>query len=111
MAIKHPVSVRQRLERLLFQLAESQGEPTPQGLRINRRLTESELASLIGTWRSHLQHCLTVLEREEVIIRERPGIIIWCHGAHSPPPRASSAKSVGGAVQQSNIYSETFEVA
>src|SRR4051794_17187836 len=46
------LDVPRRLERKLLELAEAYGQPGPQGTLIDVRLTQSELASMIGTSRA-----------------------------------------------------------
>jgi CRP/FNR family cyclic AMP-dependent transcriptional regulator len=68
--------VPRRLERKLLELAETHGQPTPEGLRIDVRLTQSELASMIGTSRATVNACLATLEARGIIRREGQRIVL-----------------------------------
>jgi CRP/FNR family cyclic AMP-dependent transcriptional regulator len=70
------LDVPRRLERKLLELAEAHGEETPQGIRINVRLNQTELASMIGTSRVSVNNCLASLERRGLIVREGPRIVL-----------------------------------
>jgi CRP/FNR family transcriptional regulator, cyclic AMP receptor protein len=70
------LDVPRRLERKLLELADAHGESTPQGVRIDVRLTQSELASMIGTSRASVNHYLAALEARGIIRRDGQRIIL-----------------------------------
>src|SRR5581483_720491 len=70
------LDVPRRLERKLLELAETYGERTPQGIRIDVRLTQSELASMIGTSRASVNHYLASLETRGIIRRDGQRIVL-----------------------------------
>ena len=70
------LDVPRRLERKLLELADAYGQPGPQGIRIDLRLTQSELASMIGTSRVSVNQCLASLEDRGIIAREGQRIIV-----------------------------------
>ena len=63
-----------RLARVLLALAEAQGTPGPDGLTISRRVTQTELAEMIGATRESANKWLAAYEREG-LIRQQRGII------------------------------------
>jgi CRP/FNR family cyclic AMP-dependent transcriptional regulator len=71
-------SVQERIAYQLSILAEKFGVPSPQGLRVNLRLTRNELAQLAGTINESLSRHLTELKSEglleingrEIIVRD-----------------------------------------
>jgi CRP/FNR family transcriptional regulator, cyclic AMP receptor protein len=70
------LDVPRRLERKLLELAETYGQPGPQGTLIDVRLTQSELASMIGTSRASVNYCLASLETRGIIHREGQRIVL-----------------------------------
>jgi CRP/FNR family transcriptional regulator, cyclic AMP receptor protein len=70
------LDVPRRLERKLLELADAPGESTPQGVRIDVRLTQSELASMIGTSRASVNHYRAALEARGIIRRDGQRIIL-----------------------------------
>ncbi|HEY7062261.1 MAG TPA: Crp/Fnr family transcriptional regulator [Chloroflexota bacterium] len=70
------LDVPRRLEHKLLELAETYGEPTPRGIRIDVRLTQSELASMIGTSRASVNHYLASLEARGIIQRDGQRIVL-----------------------------------
>jgi CRP/FNR family cyclic AMP-dependent transcriptional regulator len=70
------LDVPRRLERKLLELADAHGESTPQGIRIDVRLTQSELASMIGTSRASVNHYLASLEARGIIRRDGQRIVL-----------------------------------
>jgi CRP/FNR family transcriptional regulator, cyclic AMP receptor protein len=63
------LGVPQRLGRKLLELADAYGHPTPQGQQIDIYLTQTELASMVGTSRSMVNHWLLSWEMQGVIAR------------------------------------------
>ena len=70
------LDVPRRLEHKLLELADTYGERTPQGIRIDVRLTQSELASMIGTSRASVNHYLASLETRGIIRRDGQRIVL-----------------------------------
>ncbi len=62
-----------RLARVLLDLAESEGEPTADGLAIRSRLSQTELAGLVGATRESVNKWLGFYERQGLIRRNRDG--------------------------------------
>ncbi len=63
-----------RLARVILRLAESVGQPDGDGVIISRRLTQNELAGMIGTTRESVNKWLMEYERQGLIER-RNGLI------------------------------------
>jgi CRP/FNR family transcriptional regulator, cyclic AMP receptor protein len=63
-----------RLARVLLALAETHGVPAGDGVSINRRITQTELAEMIGATRESANKTLKAFERQGLIHRQR-GII------------------------------------
>ncbi len=78
------LDVPRRLERKLLELAELHGQPDPDGIRIDLPLTQSELASMIGTSRVSVNHYLASLERRGIIGRDGHRIVIRRPAALGP---------------------------
>ncbi len=70
------LDVPRRLERKLLELADAYGQPGPRGTLIDVRLTQSELASMIGTSRASVNSCLALLEERGIIRREGQRIVV-----------------------------------
>ncbi|SRR5579884_570606 len=70
------LDVPRRLERKLLELADSYGQETPAGIRIDVRLNQSELASMIGTSRVSVNNHLSSLVRRGIITREGQRIVL-----------------------------------
>lgn len=66
--------VATRLARVLLALADDYGLEGPEGLSINRRITQSELAEMIGATRESANKWLKTYERQGLIRRQR-GVI------------------------------------
>ena len=64
-----------RLGRHLQRMASEHGTATPEGIRINVRLSQSELASLVGASREKVNRQLKLWENQGVILN-RGGYII-----------------------------------
>ena len=75
------LDVPRRLERKLLELADAYGQPGPQGIRIDLCLTQSELASMIGTSRVSVNQWLASLEDLAIIACEGQRIIVRRHEA------------------------------
>jgi CRP/FNR family transcriptional regulator, cyclic AMP receptor protein len=75
------LDVPQRLERKLRELAEMHGRPDPDGIRIDLPITQSDLASSIGTSRVSVNHYLSSLERRGIISRAGHRIVVRRLGA------------------------------
>ncbi|MEU0722874.1 Crp/Fnr family transcriptional regulator [Streptomyces sp. NPDC006140] len=69
-------SLVQRLARLLTTLATDYGHPTENGLTISLRLSQEELASLIGASRESLARGLRLLRNKEIITTHYRNITI-----------------------------------
>jgi len=74
--------VKSRVARTLFDLAERHGTRSPQGVRIELKLTHQELANLVGTARETITRilaefqdagCLTV-EGRHLVIRDQEAL-------------------------------------
>jgi len=63
-----------RLARVILRLADSVGQPDGDGVTINRRLTQNELAGMVGTTRESVNKWLGEYERQGLIDR-RNGLI------------------------------------
>lgn len=68
--------VGQRLARKLIDLAERFGIPTGQGTLIGARLTQQELAEMIGTTRETLSHTLADFRRRGLLETVRQQVVI-----------------------------------
>ncbi len=79
------LDVPRRLERKLLELAELHGREGPDGTRIDLPLTQSELASMIGTSRVSVNHYLASLERRGIIARDGHRIVLRRPAALRPP--------------------------
>jgi CRP-like cAMP-binding protein len=65
------LDVPARLARVLLQLNEAGGQPGPDGMLRSPRLTQSELAELVGTTRETLNKWLGFYERQGLLRRSR----------------------------------------
>jgi len=70
------LDVPARLARKLLDLAQHHGVAEPKGVRINLALTQSDLASLIGTTRESINKALSTFRRQGFILMEQGDIII-----------------------------------
>ena len=68
--------VRGRLARVLLNLARADGESEPGGALVCPRLTQSELASLVGVTRESVNKWLRHYERNGLIARRRGRLVI-----------------------------------
>ena len=64
-----------RLARVLLDLAES-GRPTDQGIVVTSRLTQTDLAALVGATRESVNKWLAFYERQGMIRRDRGRLIV-----------------------------------
>jgi CRP/FNR family cyclic AMP-dependent transcriptional regulator len=80
------LDVPRRLERKLLELAETHGQAEGEGIRIDLPLTQSELASMIGTSRVSVNHYLSSLERRGIIARRGHRIVGRRLAALRPSP-------------------------
>jgi len=65
------LDVRARLARVLLELADSQGERGPDGVIISSRLTQGELANLVGVTRESANKWLRFFEKEGLLRNDR----------------------------------------
>lgn len=70
------LDVYSRVGRLLQQLAAAGGEPTASGIRIKDRLTQEEIASLIGCTREMVWRGLKELRRQGFISLQSNSIVV-----------------------------------
>jgi len=69
--------ISRRLARQIVLLAESHGLPTPDGrLRIGVKLTQQDLAELVGATRESVNKHLMAWEEERLLVREAGHIVI-----------------------------------
>jgi CRP/FNR family transcriptional regulator/CRP/FNR family cyclic AMP-dependent transcriptional regulator len=59
-----------RLARVILRLARSVGHPAGEGILIGRRLTQADLAGMIGATRESVNKCLATYERQGIIERQ-----------------------------------------
>jgi len=65
------LDVRARLARVLLELAENQGEPGPDGVALTSRLTQGELANLVGVTRESVNKWLRFYEKQGLLRNEK----------------------------------------
>ena len=65
-----------RLSKRLLELAAAHGEATPEGMRIGLRLTQQELAQMVGANRSRVTLCLGMLKKRGILTADRNGIVL-----------------------------------
>ena len=65
------LDVRGRLARVLLELAEAQGQPEPEGVVLAARLTQGELAEMVGATRESINKWLGFYTRRGVLRFER----------------------------------------
>lgn len=71
------LSIGGRVARQLLELAEMYGEPTPDGgKRIKRKLTQQEIAEMVGCTRESVNKTLAGLKREKAIVIEEDGCLL-----------------------------------
>lgn len=65
-----------RLARLLLQLAEEHGEPTPKGRRLSLRLSQGELATLVAATRESVNKQLRAWTEQELVSLDQGRLVI-----------------------------------
>lgn len=65
-----------RLAKQLLALAEQHGAPTPEGIRLDMRLSQSELAAIVGTTRESINRCLNAFADRDILALDRDAIIL-----------------------------------
>lgn len=68
--------VRTRVTRLLIELAETRGRPGPGGVTIGPRLTQGDLASMVGATRESINKCLRSFTDQGLVRHERGRLIL-----------------------------------
>lgn len=68
--------VRTRVTRLLVELAETRGEPVPGGVAIGPRLTQGDLASMVGATRESINKCLRYYVAQGLVRLERGRVVL-----------------------------------
>ena len=69
-------SVRERLARLLLELAERHGERVPEGVRIRVPLTQQELAGAVGSSRESVTRLLRDLRERGCVTTHRQALVV-----------------------------------
>ena len=70
------LAISGRLARKLLELAQLHGEVEPDGVRIGLALTQSDLASLVGTTRESVNKALGAFRRQGLVRMQRGHIVI-----------------------------------
>lgn len=65
-----------RVARMLLKLAEQHGQQTPRGLQIGMRLSQEQLAQMVGTTRSTVSRLLNGFQSRGILTLERECILI-----------------------------------
>jgi CRP/FNR family transcriptional regulator/CRP/FNR family cyclic AMP-dependent transcriptional regulator len=65
-----------RIAKKLLELADQHGEPTPEGIRINLRLTQQELAQMVGVTRVSVNKQLGWFQEHGILTADRGGITL-----------------------------------
>ncbi len=73
--------IRSRLASLVLHLKEQFGESTPEGTRITLRLTNQEMADMIGTTRETVNRSLNRFWDERLIDMKTSHIVVSDEGA------------------------------
>jgi CRP-like cAMP-binding protein len=68
--------VRARLTRVLLELSESFGRPEGEGVEISLPLTQTDLATLVGSTRQTVNVALGALEREGLLVQRHRHIVL-----------------------------------
>lgn len=68
--------VRTRVTRLLIELAETRGKPGPGGVTIGARLTQGDLASMVGATRESINKCLRSYAAQGLLRHERGRLVL-----------------------------------
>ncbi|MFI9261621.1 Crp/Fnr family transcriptional regulator [Streptomyces sioyaensis] len=69
-------SVRERLARLLLELAENHGERVPEGVRIRVPLTQQEIAGAVGSSRESVTRLLRNLRERGCVTTHRQALVV-----------------------------------
>ncbi|MFV2088013.1 Crp/Fnr family transcriptional regulator [Micromonospora sp. LOL_021] len=69
-------SVRVRLARILWEIAAAYGRRSPQGMVVDIRLTQDEMATLCGAAKISLQKALSGLRSEGIVATRYRGIVV-----------------------------------
>jgi CRP-like cAMP-binding protein len=70
------LKIEERLAKVLLELGRHHGRETGDGLLIQRDVTQSELAQMVGTAREGINRLLNTWEREGLIQRSEAGMIL-----------------------------------
>jgi CRP-like cAMP-binding protein len=70
------LKIEQRLAKALLELGQHDGVSTDEGIRIQREVTQVELAQRVGTAREGINRQLNTWEREGLIRRSESGMIL-----------------------------------
>jgi hypothetical protein len=95
LTVCHMASLSQRLEVMLWHLADRWGRVTPEGTLVPLRLTHGLLGELVGSRRPSVTNCLAALEADGVVSRRPDGRFLL----HGDPPgrlRELRKRTVGG---------------
>ena len=65
-----------RVARLLFRLAEEQGEETEGGILIRNRPTHQEMANMVGTARETVSRAMSSFQKAGYIVVEKEGLLL-----------------------------------
>jgi CRP/FNR family transcriptional regulator, cyclic AMP receptor protein len=68
--------VKERLARLLLELAEAHGEPVPEGVLIKVPLTQKELAGAVGSSRESVTRLLRELRDRGYVVTRRQALVV-----------------------------------
>ncbi|MHB8733157.1 MAG: Crp/Fnr family transcriptional regulator [bacterium] len=68
--------VRTRVTRLLVELAETRGKAAPGGVVIGPRLTQGDLASMVGATRESINKCLRSYAAQGLVRHERGRLVL-----------------------------------
>jgi CRP-like cAMP-binding protein len=70
------LDVPARLARVVLQLSEVRGQLSPDGIILSPRLTQSELAELVGTTRETINKWLGLYERQGLLRRDKGFVLV-----------------------------------
>jgi CRP-like cAMP-binding protein len=68
--------VRTRVTRVLVELADTRGKPVDGGVAIGPRLTQADLATMVGVTRESINKCLRALATQGLLRHERGRLVI-----------------------------------
>ena len=68
--------VRTRVARLLVELAETRGRPGEDGIVVGPRLTQGDLAGMVGATRESINKCLRYFTAQGLVRHERGRIVV-----------------------------------